>query len=156
MWAWWHTCIHSGWPWWAQTWARVGPRPSLSLELIQEDLPTSARTHRGEPAAKAKTIGGSSSLSNMSTFSWYATIASTSSAEPRRHAKCKAVCPSVFCASKRERIKLSFLSDAAFASRSLVFTKGLVWNSIWCTCNYTIFAKDKPNTSSISFTYKMM
>lgn len=80
-----------------------------------------AETHSGDPAANAKTSGGSPSLSNTSTFASLCTkIASTRSALPRLQAKWRAVWPSRFWASKSEDIALLPFPNATFARRSLI------------------------------------
>ncbi|KAF7836202.1 E3 ubiquitin-protein ligase KEG [Senna tora] len=68
--------------------ANNGPKPSLNRDLTLAFLWIRLRTHSGDPAANAKTRGGSPSLSKTSTFaSLYSKIASTSSALPRLQAK---------------------------------------------------------------------
>lgn len=112
--------MQSGWPWYAQTWATEGPNPSLNLDLTFAFLLIRARTHSGDPAAKANTSGGSPSLSRISTLaSSYSKIASTSRTLPLLQARWRAVCPSLFCASSSEETALLPAPDAAFARKFL-------------------------------------
>lgn len=88
--------------------------------MTLEDFLMRARTQSGDPAANANTIGGFPSLSGTSTSAkLYSKMASSISGKPRLQAKCRAVWPSLLCASKREIMELLSFPEGVLARRSL-------------------------------------